>query len=399
MKVIILTDEPFPNGMASTNRIKSYAKAIRGEECDVEVVICRKTECFGIRPRNTQGTGKFDHINYHYIGGTPLRGSNVVIRFIGDILDSYRTERYIRHNLNKGDVLLLYMNNNVKKELRFVNAAHSVDAYCVRELCELPYGTGKETSQTIKLRKKTLEELFPLLDGVISISSSLMQIAITYCSTHCKHIKIPILVDFNRIRITPNKSSENPYVFHAGTLNEQKDGILGMIESFGMALQKSNIPAKFLITGNIEDSSHENEIRNLLNLYHLEDKIIFLGYITDEELNNYLNNATMVIINKYPTQQNEYCFSTKLGEYMAAAIPVITTNIGEAMNWLDNGKDAIIVKSKDNEELSDAIAYVLTHPIESRQIGICGREKCRLSFSYSNWGRPLVNFFKSLNAN
>lgn len=66
--------------------------------------------------------------------------------------------------------------------------------------------------------------------------------------------------------------------------------------------------------------------------------MLFTGYLSHEDLKDYLSKASMVIINKYRNQQNEHCFSTKLGEYLAAAKPVIITNVGEAMNWLENGR-------------------------------------------------------------
>ena len=104
----------------------------------------------------------------------------------------------------------------------------------------------------------------------------------------------------------------------------------------------------------------------------------------------------MVIINKYRTQQNKYCFSTKLGEYLAAAKPVVITNVGEAMNWLENGNSAYIIEAEDTNALADAIVHVFTHSEESKQIGIAGQQVCRQCFDYRNWSKPLVDFFNQL---
>lgn len=43
MKVYILTGEPFPNGVAATNRIKCYAWAIKegGLNCEVVIRNCK----------------------------------------------------------------------------------------------------------------------------------------------------------------------------------------------------------------------------------------------------------------------------------------------------------------------------------------------------------------------
>lgn len=397
MKVILLTGEPFPNGMAATNRIKCYARAIQKEGVECEVVNFRRTEVYGKEPKNTEGEGLFNGIPFHFVGGTPQRGSNVLIRQLNDRLDILRTEKYLMQNLNKGDILFLYMGGYVKLMLRFMKAAHKKGAFCVRDLCEFPYGTGAETKKAVRLRKITIERQFPQLDGIISISDALLNLARRYTLPFCKHIKVPILVDFNQYNLSDKSSlAETPYIFHSGTLYQKKDGILGMIEAFGKAVGRLGFPVKFVITGVIEQSPHREEIHKLIAQYHLEDKIIFTGYLTEEQLKNYLLKASMVIINKYRTQQNNYCFSTKLGEYLAASKPVIITRVGEAKNWLKDKESAYFIEPENTEILAEAIVYVFTHPEESRNVGLKGQEVCRNCFDYQNWGQPLVEFMKQL---
>ncbi len=397
MKLFIVTGEPFPNGMAATNRIKCYARAIEEGGLDCEVIIFRRTEIFGVKPKNTEGRGVFDGIPFRFIGDTPLRGSNVLKRQIDDHLDVLRTENYLKHNIQKGDVLFLYMGLYIDQMFRLMKVAHSKGAFCVRDLCELPYGTGKETEKTIRLRKRTLEKQFPKLDGIISISDALLNLARTYSSPFCKHIKIPILVDFDKYNL-PNHSAEAevPYIFHAGTLYEQKDGILGMIEAFGKAVKRLSTPIRFVATGNLDNSPHKEAIISLIKEYQLADRFQLTGYISDNELKDYLSKATAVIINKKPTQQNIYCFSTKLGEYLAAGKPVIMTDVGEAMNWLSNNKSAYIIEKENSEALTDAIVRVFSEPVEARGIGQEGRRVCQNSFDYRVWGKPMVSFFESL---
>lgn len=398
MKVIILTGEQFPNGMAATNRIKCYARAIIEGGSDCEVVIFRRTERYGIKPDNIEGKGVFAvDIPFRFISGTPLRGSNVIKRQIEDLLDEWKTKRFLKHNLQKDDVLLLYMGQYVKQSLRFMRVAHSIGAFCVRDLCELPYGTGAETKKAIRLRKLTFEKQFPQLDGIISISDALLNLARTYTSPSCKHIKVPILVDFAHYYL-PDLSSEAemPYIFHAGSLFEQKDGILGMIEAFGKAVRKLSMPIRFVSTGSFDKSPHKEEIIRLIKQYQLNDKLVFTGYLSDSELRDYLSKASLVIINKYNTQQNNYCFSTKLGEYLAAAKPVIITNVGEAMNWLTNVESAYIVEPEDTDALAESIIRVFTTPEEARKIGLEGQIVCRRSFDYRNWSLPMVDFLKDL---
>lgn len=398
MKVIILTGEPFPNGMAATNRVKCYARAIKERGADCEVLIYRRTERYGQGLKNTEGEGFFaEDIPFRFISGTPLRGSNLLKRQLDDRLDVWRTCLYLKKNLQKGDILLLYMGVNVEIMLCFMKAAHEVGSFCVRDLCELPYGTRNETEKTIRLRKSLLERQFPLLDGIISISDALMNLGKIYSSTKCKHLKVPIMVDYKHYAMRDcSNEVKIPYIFHCGTLYEQKDGILGMLEAFGIARQKLKKPIKYILTGNIEESPHSREIKYLIEKYQIDDSIEFVGYINSEQVKDYLCKASLVISNRPKSKQDYYGFSTKVGEYLASGTPMITTFWGESMNWLHNRESAYIIEPGDTLALANAINHAFTFINEAKYIGLGGQDVCRHNFDYHVWGKPIIEFFKQL---
>lgn len=397
MKIIILTGEPFPNGMAAVNRIKCFAKAFLQGDADCEVLVYRRTEVYGKPPHNTDGNGVCEGIPYRYIGGSSLRGSNVFVRKFNDCLDILHTEHYLKNNLSAGDVLFLYMGDSAGLSIRFIKVARRKGAKCIRELCELPYGTGKETRCAKWMRAYTLRRQFPLLDGVVSISDALLEYAKAHTRPSCKHVKVPIMVDFDKYNLEDaSADAEFPYIFHAGTLYEQKDGILGMIKAFGMAAGKIPEQVRFILAGNVADSPHSAEIKELTEQYKLQDRIRFVGYLFGEELRKYLAGASLVILNKYRTQQNYYGFSTKLGEYLATGKPIILTDVGEAMHWVKDGETAIVAKAEDTEALSEAIVKVFSDLPAARQIGASGKELCRRCFDYRNWSAPLADFVKSV---
>lgn len=397
MKIIIVTGESFPNGMAAVSRIKCFAQAFQQGGADCEVLVYRRTEVYGKPPHNTEGSGVCDGVPYRYIGGTPLRGSNVLVRKFNDCRDILHTEHYLKNNLSAGDVLFLYMGDSAGLSIRFIKVARRKGAKCIRELCELPYGTGKETRCAKWMRAYTLRRQFPLLDGVVSISDALLEYAKAHTRPSCQHVKVPIMVDFDKYNLEDaSTDAEFPYIFHAGTLYEQKDGILGMIEAFGMAVGELPETVRFVLAGRVEDSPHCVEIERLIEKYELHDRIRFTGYLFGEQLRKYLGGASLVILNKYRTQQNYYGFSTKLGEYLAAGKPIIITDIGEAMNWVKDGETAIVAKAEDTEALSEAIVKVFSDLSAARQMGAAGKELSRRSFDYRKWSAPLADFVKSV---
>lgn len=400
MKVYIITREPFPNGMAATNRIKCYAKALINVGVECNIIIFTRTEIYGKKPKNIDGNGVFDGIRYQYIGKTPLRNRNIFIRKFDDLFDRLRLKRFLMNKLKSDDIVLWYCGVLVFFVNEIIDIVHKKKAKFVRDVCELPYGTSEETPKNVRLRKKTLLQQFPKCDGFIAISDSLVELAEKYKRTDAQILKVPIMVDYDKYSL-PDKSSEVsiPYIFHSGTLTEQKDGILGMIEAFGMALQKLSMPIMFISTGNKENSPHREAINELIDEYHLEKKLVFTGYLSEKELKEYLSKASLVIINKYETQQNKYCFSTKLAEYMAASKPVIITRVGEAMNWLTDNRDAYVVGPHDMNALAEKIVEAFTNSEKRYVIASNGFKTCKACFDYKNYGDKLIDFFTKLSVN
>lgn len=396
MKVYVITGEPFPNGMAATSRIKCYAKALLSQNVECEVLVVRKTESFN-NPRNTKGDGIYEGVPYKYIMGSPVPSENILIRQIESRTYKFKTQLYLEKILNEDDVILDFLGPQTKFVEKLIRITHKKGASYCRDLCELPAGTGAETNEAIKRRKYILEKIFPKLDGVIAISETLFELANQYVSKKCVVIKMPILVDFIRYELKDNSNETDiPYIFHAGSLSEQKDGFLGMITAFGIAIQKSGLNIRFVSTGNLEKATNADEISKIIEQYNIKDKIQFKGFISETDLKQYLSSASLVIINKHITQQNKYCFSTKIGEYLAAGKPIIITRYGEAMNWLKDGETAYIVEPNDEQQLANAIIRAFENNEERKHIGIKGKELCKIAFDYHNAGKPMLKMINQM---
>lgn len=390
MKVFLITKEPFPHGMAAVKRIVAYAKAWAMSDVDCEILIYTRTEKFGIKPKNIQGKGFYVGIPFKYLSGSPLRERSALIRRLNDILDFYRLKIYLANNLKKGDIVYEYGRN--LKNVSIIGIAHKHGAKYIHELCELPYGTGDETSKTISNRKAFEKNIMPNLDGVIAISDTLTEYAKNHCQPTCHIAKVPILVDFRQYDM-PDRSDEAeiPYIFHSGTLFEQKDGFVSMLKAFGQSVERLSSDVRFISTGRLQGSKHEQEIRDIIAQYNIQDKVIFTGYLSDDELREYLAKAAFVVINKLTTQQNKYCFSTKLGEYMAASKPIIITSVGEAMNWLTHGKDAYVIPPNNIEVLSEAMQLFFEDKSLRKRLSSNANETCKRYFSIESNAEKLYN--------
>ena len=193
-----------------------------------------------------------------------------------------------------------------------------------------------------------------------------------------------------------SSETDIPYIFHAGTLYQQKDGILGMIEAFGMAKERLKKPLNYVLTSDLKSTPHVKEIEGLIKKYQLKDSIKFVGFLYRDQIKEYLSKASLVISNRPKSKQDYYGFSTKVGEYLASGTPLITTYWGEAVNWLKNGSSAYIIEPENVNALADAIVRVFSDIDEARLIGKAGQELCHNCFDYRIWSNPLSVFMKQL---
>lgn len=394
MKLFIVTKEPFPFGMAAVKRIICLAKAFISAGVDCRVLVCRPISV----DSSFSPDGFFEGIPYTFVGGSSRRSKYKIGTILQALICDFYLKRYIRREIKPKDVVCGYNISNANSFIKdIIKITHSHKAFYITDLCEYPFGTGIETVQTIKRRDFALQYLFPLYDGVITISEPLYELANKYCSSNCIIIKVPILVEYEKYNL-PNMVDDNvaPYIFHSGTLYEQKDGILGMIEAYGKAIQRMNKRIDFVLTGDIKASPHKHQIEELIQKYNMSERIHFTGYLPTDKLNEKLSKASLVIINKYPNRQNLYCFSTKLGEYMAAGKPIIITRVGEAKNWLTDRKDAYFIEPNDMEQLTDAIIHLFANDNDRKFLGENARSTCIKAFDYHAYRKSLVEMIKML---
>lgn len=102
------------------------------------------------------------------------------------------------------------------------------------------------------------------------------------------------------------------------------------------------------------------------------------------------------MINKRPNLQNLYGFSTKLGVYLAAGKPVIITDVGEAVNWLEDGRSAWIIPHDDVELMAEAIVSAFKNPQARIKIGEAGRIVCKNNFDIRAISPALCSYFENL---
>lgn len=380
--------------MASVNRVHCYTKGYTQLGIETRVIIPEATIPYKDRDltQNKLAEGYFNGTYFKYMSGTTIRNKRKWKRPFLDLISRIKTIYYISKESDKETVLLVWGGGIIWCPImQFCGHLKGIKVYT--ELNELPYGTEIENKKRAILRKIMLKYIFPHFDGFIAISETLKKLAEKYNKKENAVLKVPILVD-------PTVNNENiklikknhPFIFHSGTLFEQKDGIVKMLTAFALA-KKEIKDLKFYLTGNLEKTYDAKVISDTITKYQLHDSVHFLGYLNNNDLYRYQKSCSLMIIYKYDTLQNQYCFSTKLGEYLAFAKPVILTNIGEAMFYMKNGENSLIADWQDIKKIADHIITIVKNPQLAKQLGKAGQRTCQENFNYSKHAKRMIEYF------
>lgn len=357
----------YPNGKASSARVREYSKGFIKNGVETIVLMPQPRIPYNQKKINPDNGIDSNGVKFRNMSGKSQRSKYLPIRLLLDVYGKTMTLLWLLFNLKKDDCVILYEGSN-RWFKKVISVCKIRKVKIGMELNELPFGVTTETKETIKNREYMLKNIFHKFDFFLCISQPLCDLAKAH-SPNATVIKVPIISEGDLEG--EDFSGEKPqYIFHSGTLYEQKDGVCGMLRAFGIASSNNSCKdIKYFLTGNLKNSPHSNELKQIIKEYNIEDKVHFLGYLDLPTLRKYQKNALMTIINKYNTQQNQYCFSTKLSEYLSFSIPVITTTVGEANFYLKDGVNAYIVEPHKPELIAEKIIHIANNIQEAKEIG------------------------------
>ena len=158
-------------------------------------------------------------------------------------------------------------------------------------------------------------------------------------------------------------SEKDFVVLYVGRIMEIK-GVLELMQAV-TGLKDQHI--KLLIMGSANFgkgafSSYERKVKKFAEQY--EDTIIFTGYVDNAEVYRYASVANVQCV---PTLIEEAA-GLVLMEAMAEGIPLIVTNSGGTVEYVDKGTALFIERDNIVDNLKRAICYLKEHPEVRKQM-------------------------------
>jgi glycosyltransferase involved in cell wall biosynthesis len=140
-----------------------------------------------------------------------------------------------------------------------------------------------------------------------------------------------------------------------------------LVNAFKIVLDQH--PNTYLILGG--SGSELDNLQKLVAKLDLETKVIFLGKLTDNELQVSVASSDIYV----STSTSDGGIASSVAEAMSSELPVIITEFGENTKWLDGNRNGYSFEIGNVKQLADRIIALVKHPDIRQKMGIAGRQK------------------------
>jgi rhamnosyl/mannosyltransferase len=178
----------------------------------------------------------------------------------------------------------------------------------------------------------------------------------------------------------------SPLLLFVGLLRYYK-GLPFLIEAM------SQINARLLIVG---QGPQGEEWRALTRQRSLEDRVIFLGCISDQELLALYHACDVFVL---PSIHRSESWGAVQVEAMACGRPVVCTELGTGTSFVNlNSITGLVVPPQDSAALAEAINRLLADPELRHRMGEAGRERAQQELSADVMVKRLVQLYQEVMA-
>lgn len=232
----------------------------------------------------------------------------------------------------------------------------------------------------------------PFLSGVIYTTKEIGERYKKYKS--CKIENYPPLSLFNASELAQKDQS---LLLYLGGITEIR-GIRQLIKGFAMVV-KQNSQARLVFVGGFESQKFEEEIYELVDKLDLKSHIKFQGKVPYEEIQKYMDSASIGIIPYLPEPNHLVCLPNKLFEYMASGIAVIASDFPHYREVIENSEAGQLIDPNKPESIAEGILRLMGDQSKTVFRQQQGRAMFKSVYNWEQEEKKLLKFYRELISN
>ncbi|MBN8547153.1 MAG: glycosyltransferase [Ignavibacteria bacterium] len=387
--IILVTTQPFPFGMASTNRLRSLAVGLNKNGLKVRVLCLKPTSIEeNLIFLGDKNCGRYEGVDFEYTSITirdskskPLKAIYIISGVLCSIIRILRLGRVEKIN---------------QIWVSFSTVAYILTYFVVAKLVKSQFTLFRSEYPKLERNKLTMflfdklysQLLFKCFDNFVIMTTKLKEYFDDKKKSDAKSILAPMTLDFSKYEFQRREIRSNrEYIAYCGTMNFNKDGVDNLLRAF--KLISVQYPNLFLyLIGDLEGS---RETLDLIDELEISDKVIGTGYVTGDTYLNYLSEARVLCLARPKTPQNENGFPSKLIDYLATGKPVVTTDTGEVSKYFKDDESIFFATAGDYMDFAKKLLSVLENYDHSLSVGVKGRQVAMKNFDYISVTKRIIS--------
>jgi glycosyltransferase involved in cell wall biosynthesis len=404
LKIVIFACVDFPEGPATTSRVKLLSRILNGAGHHVSLAIFNANTKSPI-PENRSSHGIHASMEYTYLSDKPVRPTRFFNAVMDSLVGTVQSFFYLRKKWRAGAVdAVLFYTPDIYRSLPCLLQSRLYGIPILLELCEIFSSDTRKQGIKPAIQRvgaHLTDRILPGMgSGVLAISTRIVEHLKQGGLGNEKIMHLPILVDCSQF-IRPSDSPvqsllEKRYFLNSGAL-DSKEGLEVILEAFASISRKHD--RLFLVLTGAPEANRKTYILDLAKRLGVDREILFTGFLSVDQLSWAYQNALALICCRADTEFANFGFPTKLAEYLSSGRPVITNEVGDTRLYLRDGETAFFTRSGDMRSISLAMEKVVNSPRLAEEVGLKGREVAQKNFDYSNFIQPLDTFLRSVCGN
>lgn len=397
MNIFIIESDPFPLGMARTNRILSFCKGFIENRAKVKVVCLKPTERLKRGILNKISKGVYNGIDFEYSSCTTIRSERFIIRRLQDLLGLINAFFIVRKANAKNKIsALILCSRSLVYIIYFFFITKLLSITYIQEQSEFPFASMKRSLLGGFYAKLYTSYAYKAFDAMLIMTNALKKYFQNKIRRNSKLLIVPMTVEPERFLRCYRSPKQHNYIAYCGSPRGSVDGVSILIEAFSI-ISKKYKTIKLYIIGDTLGTNILQELENLAKKLKIEQEVIFTGSVSRDKVPEYLCNASVLALARPRSLRSQTAFPSKLGEYLSTGNPVIVTKVGEIPDYLKDGKNAFLAEPDSAEAFAEKLDFVLSHPDLARKVGQKGREVALKYFNYKTQAEKILDFINELN--
>jgi len=200
----------------------------------------------------------------------------------------------------------------------------------------------------------------------------------------------PLLSFLEPFQTPYNPNQEEPSLFYIGLLSFDR-----AIDTLVASLAELKIThPRFIVHLFGRRTFTVDKLEKLTKYALVRNHLCFYGYTDQRIAFPYAARATAGLALLKPVGDYLESYTTKLFEYMALGLPVVTTDFPLYRAIVDRHKCGFCVSPYDPVQVADALAYLIENPDEARRMGQRGQKAVEQFYNWTSEAEKLLQFYE-----